>query len=68
MRISVLYRIHDDPEHPFSEAVGVVQSVGAGSSGEGPVLEVLRRDGHLVRVPGRDLVTFKRLNGSLRET
>ena len=26
-RVSLRYRLHDDPEHPFSEALGSVQSV-----------------------------------------
>ena len=28
-KVSVRYRLHGDPEHPFSEAVGVVASVTA---------------------------------------
>ena len=26
-KVSLRYRLHDDPEHPFSEAIGFVQSV-----------------------------------------
>ncbi|MDQ4095115.1 MAG: hypothetical protein M3174_02785 [Actinomycetota bacterium] len=27
-KVSLRYRLHDDPEHRFSEAIGFVQSVG----------------------------------------
>lgn len=35
-KVSLRYRLRDDPEHPFSEAIGVVQSV----NGEGEDLRI----------------------------
>jgi hypothetical protein len=40
-KISVRYRLHDDPEHPHSEAVGMVASVGDG------VVSVVNRRGEM---------------------
>jgi hypothetical protein len=57
-KLSVLFRVHGDPDHPFSEAVGLLQRVEVDSGGS-RTLVVLRRDGTLVAVPERDLVKLK---------
>lgn len=68
-RISVLFRIHDDPEHPFSEVVGVLQRIDPETASGQEVFCVLRRNGDLVSVPSSDVVKFKLLDGALlRET
>lgn len=65
----MLFRIEGDPEHPFSEAVGVLGRIeGDHSSGSG-ILEVVRRDGGTVRVHQEAVVALKLLDGrTVRET
>lgn len=52
-KISVRYRVHDDPAHPFSEAIGMVQKVADGR------VEVVNRRGEVARFAFEDLVAGK---------
>jgi hypothetical protein len=52
-KVSVRYTLHDDPEHPFSEAIGVLQSV------TGARLRILRRRGEVVDVALDDVLAAK---------
>lgn len=52
-KVSILFRLSKDPEHPFNEAFGVVQRVEEG------VLFVAKRDGTLIEVKAIDIVQMK---------
>lgn len=54
-KVSILFRIDGDPQHPFSEVVGIVQRI----SEENRVYHVVKRDGTLVEVPAADVVKLK---------
>jgi hypothetical protein len=56
-KVSLRFRLHGDPGHPFSEAIGVVMSV----RGEGPdrVLTILDRQGKRVEVRADDVLARK---------
>ena len=56
-RLSLLYRITGDPDHPFNEVVGVLQRVSEEPGGR--VLHVCRRNGAVVTVPEADIVAMK---------
>ena len=56
-RLSILYTIEGDSEHPFSEAVGVLQKVD--ETPNGVILEILKKGGDISRVPKNDIVTMK---------
>ena len=56
-KISIRYRLHDDPEHPFSEAIGVVSSVE--QSERGTNISILTRRGATVDVADLDIVAVK---------
>jgi hypothetical protein len=56
-RLSILYRIEGDSEHPFSEAVGVLQKVDEVPSGV--ILEILKKGGAVTRIAKNDIVTLK---------
>jgi hypothetical protein len=49
--------LHDDPDHAFSEAVGVVQATSI--DGGDPVLKIVTKKRGLVTVPGPDVVALK---------
>ncbi|MBW3590541.1 MAG: hypothetical protein KY393_01605 [Actinobacteria bacterium] len=53
--MSILFRIKGDPEHPFSEAVGVLQRIDSDPT----TYHVLRRSGEVVEVPEQSVVTLK---------
>jgi hypothetical protein len=56
-KLSILFRIEGDPEHPYSEVVGLLQRV---SGDEGArTLAVCRRDGSVVEVAEADIVRLK---------
>ncbi|MBA2273610.1 MAG: hypothetical protein H0W21_06885 [Actinobacteria bacterium] len=55
--MSVRYRLHDDPS-PFSEGIGVVQSVAEDAAGV-ISLKLVDRRGDTVIVPVGDLVAAK---------
>ena len=56
-KVSLRYRLHDDPAHAFSEAIGVVMRV-AGSSDDETV-GIVKRTGQVVDIPARDIVAAK---------
>lgn len=57
-KISVRYRLIDDPEHEFSEALGVVQSVEE-SSGRGMEIRLVTRAGRTVAFEATDVTHLK---------
>lgn len=57
-KVSILYRLPGDPEHPFSEAVGVVRRVDGKTEAE-RVLQVQKRDGTVLAVALADIVKMK---------
>jgi len=57
-KVSILYRIQGDPDHPFSEVVGLLQRVGPGPGGA-TIIAVCRRDGSVVEVAQPDVVRMK---------
>jgi hypothetical protein len=59
-KVSVRFRLHGDPSHRFSEAVGVVQAVGPASGGDA-VVSILKRHGEVVEVAARDVLACKLL-------
>ncbi|MGQ0678262.1 MAG: putative acetyltransferase [Actinomycetota bacterium] len=56
-RISILFRIGGDPEHPFSEVTGVLMRIAAGESTR--TFHVVRRTGEVVEVPEDAVVKLK---------
>jgi hypothetical protein len=56
-KVSVRFRIHGDPAHPFSEAVGVVSSVTKEHGAE--VVTIVDRRGGITEVPAPDLLASK---------
>jgi len=57
-KLSILFRIEGDPEHPFSEVVGLLQRVDLDEGGH-RVLHVCRRDGSVVAVAEPDVIRLK---------
>jgi len=57
-KVSILYRIEGDPDHPFSEVVGVVQRIECPDGGRA-VYHVLRRSGEMVPVRASDVVKLR---------
>src|SRR5688500_15832362 len=55
-KISIRYALAGDPEHPFSEAIGVISGV---SDGEGPTISIMKRDGETVEVRAADVLQGK---------
>jgi hypothetical protein len=53
-KVSIRFRLHDDPAHPFSEAVGVVQSVD-----EKGDISIATRTGAVVTVASPDILAAK---------
>ncbi len=56
-KISIRYRLQDDPKHPHSEAIGVV--AGVEQSERGSSISVLTRRGTTVSVATDDIVAMK---------
>jgi len=56
-KVSIRYRLHDDPQHPFSEAVGVVMSVERSERGD--LVTILNRHGQKVVVCSTDVAARK---------
>ncbi|MGH2807289.1 MAG: hypothetical protein ACRDKT_08435 [Actinomycetota bacterium] len=52
-KVSVRFRLHDDPAHPFSEAIGVVMSVEEG------VVTLVNKRGEERKFPVADVLTAK---------
>ena len=59
-RVSLRFRLHGDPEHPFSEAVGMVSFVGP-REGDRVAVEVVSRRGKTVSVRLEDLLAAREL-------
>jgi hypothetical protein len=57
-KLSILFRIEGDPEHPYSEVVGLLQRVTVDEAGA-RTLAVCRRDGSVVEVAEADVVRLK---------
>jgi hypothetical protein len=57
-KLSVLFRIEGDPEHPYSEVIGLLQRVTVDEAGARR-LAVCRRDGSVVEVAEADVVRLK---------
>jgi ribosome maturation factor RimP len=53
-KVSIRYCLHDDPAHPFSEAIGMIQSVSADD-----VIEIVNRRGEVASVPIDDIEAAK---------
>ena len=47
-KVSIRFRLEDDPRHQFSEAIGVIQSVIDEDGGQ--VIEIIKRRGEVVSV------------------
>ena len=56
-KVSVRFRIHGDPEHPFSEAIGVVSSVSHADGME--IVTIVDRRGGSTEIPAPDLLASK---------
>ena len=52
-KVSVRYRLHDDPAHPFSEAIGVVMSV------EDDIVSIVNKRGETRSFPIADVLASK---------
>jgi len=57
-KISILFRIEGDPDHPYSEVVGLLQRVAVNEAGA-RTLAVCRRDGSVVEVAEADVIRLK---------
>jgi hypothetical protein len=57
-KLSILFRIEGDPEHPYSEVIGVLQRVTVDEAGA-TTLAVCRRDGSVVEVAEADVIRLK---------
>lgn len=58
-KISVLFKIDSDPDHPFNEAVGMLQRVE--HSEAGVAYHLVRKSGETVVVPRDAIVSLKRV-------
>lgn len=56
-KVSLRYKLHDDPGHPFSEAIGVVMSVRG--SGATEVVSLIDRKGRTIEIAASDIVARK---------
>ena len=57
-KISIRFRLDDDSGYPFSEAVGVVQSVTGSEEGK-DLLSIRKRRGEVVSVPVASILAVK---------
>jgi hypothetical protein len=55
-KISIRYALAGDPEHPFSEAIGVISAL---SEGAHPTITILGRDGKKVEVATSSILQGK---------
>jgi hypothetical protein len=55
-KISIRYALSGDPEHPFSEAIGVVSAV---SQDEQPNITIMSRDGISTELRASDVLQGK---------
>ncbi|MBW3588462.1 MAG: hypothetical protein KY429_03495 [Actinobacteria bacterium] len=56
-KLTLLFKIEGDSEHPFSEAVGLLQRVVSTDSGS--ELYILKRNGEIVVVAESAIVSYK---------
>ncbi|MGH2820813.1 MAG: hypothetical protein ACRDJ5_09180 [Actinomycetota bacterium] len=56
-KVSLRYALHGDPQHPFSEAIGVLQTVGPADGGD--CLTIVDRGGDTKRIPVDDVLAAK---------
>jgi hypothetical protein len=56
-KVSIRYRLHGDPDHSFSEAIGVVMSVADSDRGE--QITIVTRRGAEVVVGAEDVLAQK---------
>ena len=56
-KVSIRYRLHGDPEHPFSEAIGVVMSVAGSDRGE--QITIVTRRGAEIVLGAEDVIAKK---------
>jgi len=57
-KLSILFRIEGDLDHPYSEVVGLLQRVAVNDAGA-RTLAVCRRDGSVVEVAEADVIRLK---------
>ena len=57
-KVSIRFRLHDDPDAGYSEAIGVVQSV-RGDQGKEVEVSILTRTRGLVTVSASDITNAK---------
>jgi hypothetical protein len=57
-RVSMLFKIEGDPEHPFSEVVGVLMRV-TDAGGPDATYSVIRRSGEVVEVRQDKVMALK---------
>ena len=55
-KISIRYALSGDPEHPFSEAIGVISDV---SDDDDPAITILGRDGRQTELSAMSVLTGK---------
>ena len=55
-KISIRYALAGDPEHPFSEAIGVISGV---SDSDPPTITILARDGERKEIRASDILAGK---------
>ena len=56
-KVSAYFRVRGDPEHPFSEVVGLLQGIDRSSGGV--VYRIARRSGEVVEIDVADIVKLK---------
>ncbi len=57
-KVSVRFRVHDDPEHPWSEAVGVIQAVFDPGTDDAR-LSIVSRRGDIREIRVENVVAYK---------
>jgi hypothetical protein len=55
-KITIRYALAGDPDHPFSEAIGVISGV---SDGDDPTITIMGRDGAMTEVRSSDVLQGK---------
>jgi ribosome maturation factor RimP len=56
-KVSIRFRLEGDPQHEFSEAIGVIQSVTDTDGGQR--IEIVKRRGQVVSVPAPHILAAK---------
>lgn len=55
-KVTIRYALAGDPEHPFSEAIGVISGV---SEGDPPTISILGRDGKTKEIAAASVLQGK---------